>query len=1112
MIVVMALALALAGVPARAQDGSPAEQALALIEAGDEAAARDIIRVAAAQAAGTREFEEWFEAGTFFLDLNSVMAGAMLEGRLGPMLIFSDIAFETVADTPLATHPYFIEFSNYRNRLCVITGNVDCIEQGATAAYAQMKGPTGDYEKSAVREATQWRAMVHVLRGEPEPATKLLKVLASGVGKADPIGLASELENLANMQQSIAPPIEQAMLREAIAVLEQASGREHRFLENRLNGNLGVSYQNSGMLAEAEASYRAAWRISEREFDRDSIGAISDSSNLASVLARQGRWDEALPLYRRNWEIADGYRDWSLGLADETGGWVSALLGTGQLDEADRVTERVLREVRATKDVSGDALSQFLNLRALVLMEQGRPAEAEPLLREAVTANSQNDLSGGATLVANLAAVLEAQDRFAEAEPLRRQAYDAMRRNVVFSAFGTQRIDAGVALARTLSRQGKNAEAEALFAEMMALARDRADPAGYAVRTVASAQARHWLGRGETAQAVPLAALALQLSAAALDLLGPGTSEASYLAAARQQREAALLFIEAQLAAGVADDNALAALFAAGQRAQANSASSAMALNAAQALAGKAGAGEAVTQWQQAQADVAALDRRIAALGGQGAAGDAARRPLLDQRDAASRLLQERERALVERFPRFFDLARPSPAALADIRALLAPDEALVLLVPGSGDAFGGMTLALTRDGGAAAPIALAPGQLGKLAEQLHAGLAAPESGFTDAAEFDPPRVFYDRAAALTLYQALFGAPPVAALLADRPRWTLAPQQGLMGVAFDALVTAAPPGGPAGDSDPAHLRATSWLGIERALAVTPSANAMVLARTGGEARPAPTDPFFGLGDPAFKGAADPPVVIPEEARDRGTAVATRAPDATGSYYRGPVADLAAIARLQRLPGTAIEVATLARLLGAGEGATLTQLDATEAGLRARDASGQLGSAGLVVLATHGLIAGELKGAAAAEPALALTPPPGVAQDALTPDNDGLLTATEAAGLSLAAEWVILSACNTSAADGRDPDGLSGLARGFFYAGAQALLVSHFPVSDRATPLLTAAAVAARRDEGLARAEAMRAARRKLLDDTAFDADGMSLAHPKAWAALALVDPGVDPGS
>ncbi|MCL4673286.1 MAG: tetratricopeptide repeat protein, partial [Sphingomonadaceae bacterium] len=808
-------ALAFAAVPAQAQDGSPAEQALGLIEQGQAEEARAVIQAAADKAASTREFEEWFEAGTFYLDLNSVMAGAMLEGQLGPVLTFSDMAFATVADTPLATHPYFIEFSNYRARLCAITGDVDCIMQGSAAAFAQMKGPTGDYEKSPEREATQWRAMAHFLRGEREPGTRLLKVLASAIGKPDPPGLASELEGLANMQQSIAPQIEQAMLREAIAVLEKASGREHRFLENRLHGNLGVSYRNSGMLTEAEASYRAAWRISEREFSRDSVGAISDSDNLARVLAAQGRWDEALPLYRRNWEIADAYRDWSLDLDEEVGGWVYALLNTGQLAEADRVTERVLREVRATSGVDGDDLSQYLNLRGLVLVEQERFAEAEPLLREAVKANSQNDLSGGATLIANLAAVLEAQSRYAEAEDLRRQAYDAARKNVVFSAFGSQRIDAGVALARNLSQQGKDAEAEALFAEMMALARDRADPAGYAVRTVAMAQGRHLLGRDRAGDAVPLAALALQLSAGALDLLGPGTGEAAYLAAARQQREAALLLIEARLAARALDEAALAELFEAGQRAQASSAASAMALNAAQALAGKAGAGEAVAQWQQAQADVAALDRRIAALGGQGAAGDAARRPLLDQRQAAIGQLQEREAALVTRFPRFFDLARPRPATLAETRALLGPEEALVLLVPGSGESFGGMTLALTRDGGAAAPIALAPGKLTKLAGALHAGLAAPESGFTDAEEYDPPRVFYDRAAALELYRALFGARQVAALLADRTRWTLAPQQGLMGIAFDALVTAPPPGGSAGDTDPASLRTTAWLGIER---------------------------------------------------------------------------------------------------------------------------------------------------------------------------------------------------------------------------------------------------------------------------------------------------------
>ena len=54
--------------------------------------------------------------------------------------------------------------------------------------------------------------------------------------------------------------------------------------------------------------------------------------------------------------------------------WIFALLNTGQINEADRISERVLGE--------------------------------------AVTANSQNDLSSGSTLIANHAAVTEAQGRF----------------------------------------------------------------------------------------------------------------------------------------------------------------------------------------------------------------------------------------------------------------------------------------------------------------------------------------------------------------------------------------------------------------------------------------------------------------------------------------------------------------------------------------------------------------------------------------------------------------------------------------------------------------------------------------------------------------------------
>jgi CHAT domain-containing protein len=99
---------------------------------------------------------------------------------------------------------------------------------------------------------------------------------------------------------------------------------------------------------------------------------------------------------------------------------------------------------------------------------------------------------------------------------------------------------------------------------------------------------------------------------------------------------------------------------------------------------------------------------------------------------------------------------------------------------------------------------------------------------------------------------------------------------------------------------------------------------------------------------------------------------------------------------------------------------------------------------VVYFATHGLVAGDVKGLG--EPSLAPTLP---AQP--TELDDGLLTASEVAQLKLNADWVVLSACNTAAGDKPGAEALSGLARAFLYAGARALLVSHWSVaSDAAT--------------------------------------------------------------
>jgi hypothetical protein len=88
-------------------------------------------------------------------------------------------------------------------------------------------------------------------------------------------------------------------------------------------------------------------------------------------------------------------------------------------------------------------------------------------------------------------------------------------------------------------------------------------------------------------------------------------------------------------------------------------------------------------------------------------------------------------------------------------------------------------------------------------------------------------------------------------------------------------------------------------------------------------------------------------------------------------------------------------------------------------------------------------------------------------------DDGLLTASEVAQLKLNADWVVLSACNTAAGD-KPAQALSGLARAFFYAGARALLVSHWKVdSQAAVRLATGTFGNLRSDPKIGRAEALR---------------------------------------
>src|SRR5881397_2488114 len=89
-------------------------------------------------------------------------------------------------------------------------------------------------------------------------------------------------------------------------------------------------------------------------------------------------------------------------------------------------------------------------------------------------------------------------------------------------------------------------------------------------------------------------------------------------------------------------------------------------------------------------------------------------------------------------------------------------------------------------------------------------------------------------------------------------------------------------------------------------------------------------------------------------------------------------------------------------------------------------------------------------------------------------------------LKLDADWVVLSACNTAAPDGRlGGQSLAGLARAFFYAGARSLLVSPWAAATQPTVVLTTTLFDAYgKNAARGRAAALRTAQVKLMGEQA----------------------------
>lgn len=409
------------------------------------------------------------------------------------------------------------------------------------------------------------------------------------------------------------------------------------------------------------------------------------------------------------------------------------------------------------------------------------------------------------------------------------------------------------------------------------------------------------------------------------------------------------------------------------------------------------------------------------------------------------------------KFPDFAAISAPKALKLDALRARLGPNEGIVSFLIGRNRSF---IQLVRRDGIFIGQVPLGEGEIRTAIKGLRRSLEIQGGSVND----------FDIAASNQLYKDLFS--DIESSMAGLDHLVVVPAGPLSSIPFSLLVTSEP------KSD--DYRTAEWMVKKFAIAHTPSLAAFVALRSTRPAK-APDLPLLAFADPVLGPAGH-----------GGSPIAKQVNVVNDTCRNSPVMPAELLLSLSSLPDTLREVQTVASTLGADPATSIrSQGRANETEFRGQD----LGRYRILYFATHGLLPGELK--CQAEPGLVLTPPSTVAKERA---GDGLLEASEIAGLSVNADLVVLSACNTASGGGAlGGESLSGLSEAFFHAGARNMLISHWQVPSGATTDLMAGLFGALASAGGA-SDALRVSQMKLIAQD-------RTSHPFFWAAFVLMGDG-----
>jgi len=686
-------------------------------------------------------------------------------------------------------------------------------------------------------------------------------------------------------------------------------------------------------------------------------------------------------------------------------GWVYALLGQQEQALADFEGALALRQqaLASHPDQPGQVI---FNLNSLGLFEvrRGRPEAAEGHFKEALTLLGEPvggrppEEQRGVSLL-GLAELRRAR---AETAPALEAAGTALE---IFRARGDRGWQAGAlgTIGRLLLDGGDPAAAREHFAAALALFTAIRERSGEAEARLGLARAERRLGHPEAAWREVEEALATVEDLRSRAARGPEL-RASFFATRQSYYDFAisLQMEQEELSPGSGHG---AAAFAIHERARARSLLELLA-GAQTPVTGDPEEGDAaaLALSRQLEQRIKALEVRLMGLaaGAEDPDRQARMRSLESEQGELLRLYEQAQEQIRLTAPDHAALTLPRTLGAAEIQARLLDRETLLLAYRlGDEESF---LWALSTDSLATFRL---PGR-----EQIEDEVRLVRELLVADHRRSRQRLEILLA---TLSQRLLA--PAWGLAAGKKRLLIVADGALQYLPFAALPTPAPPAAPVtpaaaatpgGEAEPlvarhelVHLPSASTLALLRQQAARQQAALQGAARQG-----EPPGPRMGtlavVGDPVF---------------------------APGDPYRP-------------LPYAGREAAALLALVPAGE--RLAALGS--AANRDRVTGGELGRYRILHFATHGEIDTEHPELSR----LVLSRIDGTGAGTGHPRDDGLLYALDIYRLRLPAELVVLSACRTALGRRIRGEGLVGLTRAFFHAGASRVVVSLWKVDDEST--------------------------------------------------------------